>query len=163
MVNGRASRVREWLAAQDTSDLVLVRAPPASRSKTGFVQVTKVGNKFQPRFQMKGDGRGGTRKRQQIHLPLCDTAEEAATLLAVIKRGNMMDAFDGGVPPPCDKPHRPRGRACGVATPVAVEPVAAMSVATAEPLACAIPGLPFAACSPVPLPPIAVDLAPADW
>ena len=72
-----------------------------------------------------------------------------------------MDRFEDGVPPPCDKPHRPRGHACGVATPQAMEPVAAMSIATAEPLACAIPCLPFAACSPVPLPPIAVDVQPA--
>ena len=125
MVNGRAALIRRFLAEQDTSDLVLERAPPGSRSKTGFVQVTEVGNKFQPRFQMKGDGRGGIRKRKQVHLPLCDTAEEAATLLALVKRGNLMDRFEGGVPLPVDKPHRPRGHACGVATPVAMEPVAA--------------------------------------
>ena len=68
MVNGRAAWIRRWLAEQDTSDLVLERAPPGSRSKTGFVQVTEVGKKFQPRFQLKGDGRGGSRKRRQVHL-----------------------------------------------------------------------------------------------
>ena len=64
---------REWLAAQDTSNVVLERVPPGRRSKTGFVQVIKVGDYFQPRLQIKGEGRGGVRKRAQYPLPTFTT------------------------------------------------------------------------------------------
>ena len=56
--NGRAAMAREWLAAQDTSNLVLERVPPGRPSKTGFVQVIQVGKYFQPRLQIKGEGKG---------------------------------------------------------------------------------------------------------
>ena len=35
MPNGRAAMAREWLAAQDKSNVVLERVPPGRRSKTG--------------------------------------------------------------------------------------------------------------------------------
>ena len=63
--NGRAAKAREWLAAQNTSNLVLERVPPGRPSKTGFVQVIQVGKYFQPRLQIKGEVKGAVRKRAQ--------------------------------------------------------------------------------------------------
>ena len=77
--------MREAIAAEDRSQLNLERNP---WSCTGFKGVIKVGNKFQARLQVPGDGRGGEKKRKQHSLPgLFDTAEDAAVLLAVVKRG----------------------------------------------------------------------------
>ena len=49
----------------------------------GFVGVSKVGNKYQARLQVPGDGRGGLKKRRQVPLPgPWDTAEDAAVMRA---------------------------------------------------------------------------------
>ena len=85
MPSGLAAAAREKIAQQDKSGLVLERSPYSS---TGFKQVIKVGKQYQARLQVKGDGRRGSRKRKQHSLPgLFDTAEDAAVMLAVIKRG----------------------------------------------------------------------------
>ena len=77
--------MREAIQCEDRSQLDLERTP---WSNTGFIGVIKVGNKFQARLQVPGDGRGGSKKRKQHSLPgLFDTAEDAAVLRAVIKRG----------------------------------------------------------------------------
>ena len=87
MPSGMAAQVRELLASSDKTGLVLERAPPGSRSSTGFVNVIKVKRWYQARLQVKGDGRGGEKKREQVALPgLFETAEEAAQLLALIKK-----------------------------------------------------------------------------
>ena len=108
--NGRAAKAREWLAAQNTSNLVLERVPPGRSSKTGFVQVIQVGKYFQPRLQIKGEGKGGVRKRAQYALPTFTTAVEAAKFLALVKRDNLLEqvADENGLPPKQDKPHKPR-------------------------------------------------------
>ena len=68
--------MREAIAAEDRSQLELERSP---WNHTGFVGVIKVGNKYQARLQVPGDGKGGSKKRRQHSLPgLFDTAEEAA-------------------------------------------------------------------------------------
>ena len=67
MPKGIASRIREAIAKEDKTGLVLKRA--TGKSKTGFVGVIKVGNLFQGRLQVKGDGRGGRLKRRQVSLP----------------------------------------------------------------------------------------------
>ena len=69
MPSGMAAQVRELLASSDKTGLVLERAPPGSRSSTGFVNVIKVKDWFQARLQVKGDGREGEKKRTQVPLP----------------------------------------------------------------------------------------------
>ena len=62
--NGRAAMAREWLAAQDTSNLVLERVPPGRSSKTGFVQVIQVGKYFPDPAPPADQGRGQGRRAQ---------------------------------------------------------------------------------------------------
>ena len=69
MPSGIAARVRELVAAEDTSHLELERVPPTKLTKTGFVNVIKIGEQFQARLQVPGDGRGGEKKRKQEPLP----------------------------------------------------------------------------------------------
>ena len=52
--------MREAIQGEDRSQLDL---EPTPWSKTGFIGVIKVGNKFQARLQVPGDGRGGSKKR----------------------------------------------------------------------------------------------------
>ena len=67
-------------------------------SKTGYVNVIMVKGKYQARLQVKGDGRGGVRKRGQYLLPgLFDTALEAATYLAFVKTQDK--EWEHGIPP----------------------------------------------------------------
>ena len=110
MPSGLAAAMRAALALQDRSQLVLERNP---LSATGFVNVIKVKNgKFQARLQVKGEGRGGSLKRKQHSLPgLFDTAEDAAVVLAAIKR-DMKDKNDGRIviPPKFNKQHKPRSK-----------------------------------------------------
>ena len=123
MPSGMAAQVRELLASSDKTGLVLQRAPPGSRSSTGFVNVIKVKDGlFQARLQVKGDGRGGEKKRRQVAIPgLFKTAEEAAQLLALIKKIGPKTLWpEEGLPPkagqaaqaaqPCSSMHR--GHAC---------------------------------------------------
>ena len=59
---------------EDKSGLVLKLQPG---SKTGYLGVIEVKGKFQGRLQVKGDGRGGVRKRKQYSLPvLFDTPKD---------------------------------------------------------------------------------------
>ena len=107
MPKGIANRIREAIAKEDKAGLVLKRAK--GKSKTGFVGVIKVGNLFQGRLQVKGDGRGGSRKRRQHSLPgLWKTAEEAAEMLAIMEKVGPEKLWPGGVPPKQDKEHAPR-------------------------------------------------------
>ena len=56
-------------------------------SQTGYKNVIEIKGKYQARLQVKGDGRGGERKRKQHSLPgLFDTALEAALYLAFVKQ-----------------------------------------------------------------------------
>ena len=109
MPSGRAAAMREAVRTENRENLELERTP---WNNTGFVNVIKVKNKFQARLQVPGDGRGGSTKRKQHSLPgLFDTAEEAAVMLAIIKRE--MKASTGGklfAPPKINKPHKPRTR-----------------------------------------------------
>ena len=85
MPRGMAAAAREAVEQADRDELELERTP---WSNTGFVNITKVGGKFQARLQVPGDGRGGIEKRKQCPLPgLFDTAEDAAVLLALVKKG----------------------------------------------------------------------------
>ena len=94
MPKGIASRIREAIAKEDKTGLVLKRA--TGKSKTGFVGVIKVGNLFQGRLQVKGDGRGGRLKRRQVSLPgLWKTAEEAARMLAILEKAGPEKLWPG--------------------------------------------------------------------
>ena len=74
----------ELLTEQEKSALVLEISPCSS---TGYTNVTRVGDKFQARLQVPGDGRGGMQKRRQHALPgLFATAKDAAVLLACYKQ-----------------------------------------------------------------------------
>ena len=55
-----AAITREMFAGVDKTNLVVERSPWSS---TGFKQIIKVKGKYQARLQVKGDGRGGERKR----------------------------------------------------------------------------------------------------
>ena len=105
MPNGIAARVREAVALEDKSALVLKRQPG---SKTGYVGVIEVKGKFQGRLQVKGDGRGGLQKRRQVAIPgLFDTAKEAAEMLAILVKAGPENLWPGGIPPKQDKQHKP--------------------------------------------------------
>ena len=109
MPNGFASRIREAIAKEDKTGLVLKRAK--GKSMTGYVGVIKVGNLYQGRLQVKGDGRGGSLKRRQVSLPgLWKTAREAAEMLAILKKIGPANLWPGGVPPKQDKEHAPRSK-----------------------------------------------------
>ena len=148
--------MREAVRTENRENLELERTP---WNNTGFVNVIKVKNKFQARLQVPGEGRGGSAKRKQHSLPgLFDTAEEAAVMLAIIKRE--MKASTGGklfAPPKINKPHKPRTRPA-VANPASPMPVLPpqlpVATAVALPTAFLMPNLPFAVASPIPMPPL---------
>ena len=99
MRDGIAADVRAMVAGLDKSDLWVQRSP---LSRTGYTNVIKVkGGKYQARLQVKGDGRGGVRKRKQYSLPgVFDTALEAAYYLAwVVKHGT--ENWENGIPAHC--------------------------------------------------------------
>ena len=77
--------MRALVASENVADDELQLAP---LSKTGYVGVIEVGLKYQPRIQVPGDGKGGTKKRRQYSLPgLFDTAKEAAIIRAATRKG----------------------------------------------------------------------------
>ena len=128
-------------------------------SCTGFKNVIKVGNKFQARLQVPGDGRGGSKKRKQHSLPgLFETAEDAAVLLAVIKRGFKGDG-DGKMhsPPKQNKAHKSRAKP-RVPPPEqqpCTEPVQTpMATAIAVPMDAMLPYAPIVAATPLPMQPL---------
>ena len=145
--------MREAIAAEDRSQLVLERSPWSS---TGFINVIKVNGKYQARLQVPGDGRGGSKKRKQHPPPgLFDTAEDAAVMLAVIKRGFRGEG-DGEVhsPPKQNKAHKSRAKPRVPAQPV-LEPVQTpVTTAMAIPIAAMVPWAPIAAGTPLPMQPM---------
>ena len=159
MPSGMAAQVRELLASSDKTGLVLQRAPLGSSSKTGFVNVIEVkGGLFQARLQVKGDGRGGQKKRRQVPLPgLFETAEEAAQLLALIKKlGPTTFWPEEGVPPKQDKQHKQRSNAAASTEPMRAPLVDAPmppAVAFATPIPFPAMHAPLVAASPLPMMP----------
>ena len=124
-----AAFAHEAVAKANRAELDVQRTP---WTDIGFVNVIRVGKKFQARLQVPGDGRGGSKKRKQCSLPtLFDTAEEAAVWLAIVKKE--MKERNGGrlcEPPKALKDRKPRKRqleraaapvACAAAAPVAQE------------------------------------------
>jgi hypothetical protein len=146
----------EAIKNEDRSQLELERTP---WSCTGFRNVIKVGNKFQARLQVPGDGRGGTKKRKQHSLPgLFDTAEDAAVMLAVIKRG-FRGVGDGKMhsPPKQNKQHKTR-RSQPQPAVQPLQPVAPaqtpMATAIAVPVPFFVANAPLVAVTPVPMQPL---------
>ena len=121
MPKGMAAAVREAVAKENRAELELERTP---WGKTGYVNVVEVKGKYQARLQVPGDGRGGSVKRKQHALPgLFDTAEEAAVMLAVVKKRMKADN-DGKLiaPPKQDKPHKQRSLQLEAPPPAAPTP-----------------------------------------
>ena len=156
MPSGMAAAMREAVAKENRDAFQLERSP---RSRTGFVNVIEVKGKYQARLQVPGDRRGGCTKRKQSSLPgLFDTPEEAAVLLAAIKRD--MKASTGGkliAPPKIDKPHKPRAKPAvpAVASPLPLQPPQLpMATAVAVPMLLPMAHLPFAVALPIPMQPL---------
>ena len=159
MPSGMAAQVRELLASSDKTGLVLQRAPPSSSSKTGFVNVIQVkGGLFQARLQVQGDGRGGEKKRRQVGIPgLFKTAEEAAQLLALVKKIGPKTLWpEEGLPPKLDKQHKQRSHAaaCTAAmrAPLVDVPMPAI-VVFGTPIPFPAMNAPIVAASPLPMMP----------
>ena len=92
-----APKIRQIMADEDVSTL---EVETSVTSKTGYKNVIEVKGKYQARIQIKGDGRGGVRKRRQYSLPgLFDWPLEAAQYLAYAKK-NGFETFldDDGLP-----------------------------------------------------------------
>ena len=152
--------MRELLASSDKTGLVLERAPPGSRSSTGFMNVIKVKDWFQARLQVKGDGRGGEKKRRQVAIPgLFKTAEEAAQLLALVKKIGPETLWpEEGLPPKLDKQHKQRSHAaaCTAAMRAPLQYVdvpVPSAVAFATPIPFPAMNAPLVAASPLPIMP----------
>ena len=151
--------MRDEIWKENWAELELERTP---WGKTKFVNVIEVKGKYQARLQVPGDGRGGSTKRKQYALPgLFDTAEEAAVLLAIIKRD--MKAHSGGglfVPPKQNKSHKPRSQRSKQAMPNTASPVPLqppqlpVATAVAVPMPFLNPYLPFALVTPLPMQPL---------
>ena len=146
--------MREAVACCEKDNLVLERS---ASSKTGFVNVIEVGKYFQARFQLKGDGRGGSRKRRQVALPgLFPTAVEAAQALALFKLEGAEKLWPDGAPLRVDKPHKKRRSSAAAWTvachaPLQDVPMPPLVVhATPIPFPCL--NAPLVAASPLPLP-----------
>ena len=130
------------------TDLVPKKAVGGS---TGFVNVIKVGEWYQARLQVPGDGRGGEKKRKQHALPgIFKEAEDAALYLAYIIKDMMEKDGRLVVPPKLDKQHKPRTPKEAAAPPLPLQPVNTPPVTTmALPLSMPMWQLPFAAASPL--------------
>ena len=159
MPSGKAAGVRQLFATTDCSNLV----PQESvRSQTGYTNVIEVGGKYQARLQVKGEGRGGERKRKQHSLPgLFDTALEAALYLAFVKQ-EIMDSVcdDDGVPLKQNilvkkRGEKPRAPEC---EPEPLPPMRPHVFALATPITCGVLPLPIVAVSPSPMPPLGLTL-----
>ena len=155
MPSGMAAAARKQIAQQDKSGLVLERSPYSS---TGFKQVIKVGKQYQARLQVKGDGRGGSRKRKQHSLPgLFATAEQAAEFRAWIKQEYPSWEVDG--PPaqieerkPRSKPAKPAQHAAMPLLPLMPMPCTACVMAM--PIPTPMLNAPFVAVSALPPSPL---------
>jgi hypothetical protein len=153
MPRGLAAGVREACAVTDMSDCV---PQESAKSKTGYANIIEVKGKFQARLQVKGDGRGGTRKRKQYALPgLFDTALEAAIFLAYVKEHLSTFCDEDGIP---FKQLAERKERCGKAAPVqpveAAQSTAVPAYAMATPIPCGMLPLPITAASPLPMAPL---------
>ena len=166
MPSGMAAATREFVARLDKTGLVLERN---RYSTTGFTNVIKVKNKFQARLQVKGDGKGGVRKRKQYSLPgLFDTAQEAAEMLALAKRDGLQFICDeDGIPrkqqeqrKPRKKPEQPPPRPVTVAQLLPMQ-MPAVAMATAMPIASPMMHVPLVTVSPLPMRPL--GLMPTAW
>jgi hypothetical protein len=136
------------------SDLVPKKSVGGS---TGYVNVIKVGEWYQARLQIPGDGRGGEKKRKQHSLPgIFKEAEDAALYLAFITKDMLEKHGCLVVPPKLDKQHKPRTPKEAAAPPLPLQPVNTPPVTTmAVPLSMPMWQLPFAAASPLPMQPLA--------
>jgi hypothetical protein len=146
--------MRAQIALEDRSALQLERS---AWNETGFVGVSKVGNKYQARINVPGDGRGGQKKRRQHSLPgPFDTAEDAAVIRAAILKG-FKESGDGKIhsPPKQNKKHKPRAKPRAKPAEPEVEPVE-MPVATAMAVhvLCMHPQLPIVPATPLPMQPL---------
>ena len=150
MRDGIAADVRAMVAGLDKSDLWVKRSP---LSRTGYTNVIKVkGGKYQARLQVKGDGRGGVRKRKQYSLPgVFDTALEAAYYLAwVVKHGT--ENWENGIPPKQQPDRKPRSKK-------PVEPVEPITVPPAQPAAIPMP-MAMSVAIPIQVPMLHAPFAP---
>ena len=118
----------------------------------------KVGKQYQARLQVKGDGRGGSKKRKQHSLPgLFDTAEQAAEFRAWIKQKYPSWEVDG--PPaqieerkPRSKPAKPAQHAAMPLLPLM--PMPCTSSVMAMPIPTPMLNAPFVAVSALPPSPL---------
>ena len=116
MPSGKAAAIREAVAKENRANLQLERTP---WGKTGFVNVIEVKGKFQARYQVPGDGRGGSKKRRQHSLPgLFDKAEDAAFMLAQYKVEAERNNIVGRSPQKQNKKHKSRKLAPAAAEPL---------------------------------------------
>ena len=146
-----AQLVRQQFAAMDKTGLEVQRNP---YSQTGFTNVIEVKGKFQARLHAKSSG---IRKRRQYSIPgLFETAQEAAEYLAMIKRDGLDGLIDEeGIPFKQDKEHRRRKKqSADIPADTQQEMQAAtqpMPTVIASPLYFAMPHLPVACASPLPM------------
>ena len=147
--------VSQMIADGQTADLELKRS---AWNRTGFTNVTEVKpGLFQARVQVKGDGRGGCKKRKQVPLNgLFPTALEAAVYKTLMeeqmyeKEGKLVEHEK------TNKPHKPRTKPAQPQQPVTVHAHAPMpqQPATAVmgvPVPFIVQNVPFAAASPLPM------------
>ena len=158
MPSGKAAAIREAFRFVDKSDLVLARNP---YSKTGFTGVIPVaGGMFQARMQVKGDGRGGVRKRRQESLGgLFDSAQEAAEFLAYVKRdGSQLHVpclNENGAPIKQNKQHKSRAKPRPTAARPPTERMQLpMATTVGVPLPCPVLHAPIVAASLMPMQPL---------
>ena len=158
MPSGKAAAIRDAFRFVDKSDLVLARNPC---SKTGFTGVIEVaGGMFQARMQVKGDGRGGVRKRRQESLGgLFDSAQEAAEFLAIIKRDGsqlgLASLNEDGAPIKQNKQHKPRAKPQPAAAPPLTERMQLpMATTLGVPLPFPVLHAPIVAASLMPMQPL---------
>ena len=157
MPSGKAASIREAFRFVDKSDLVLARNP---YSKTGFTGVISVGGWFQARVQVKGDGRGGVRKRRQESLGgIFDSAQEAAEFLAFVRRDGSQLGFaclsEDGAPIKQNKQHKPRAKPQPTAASFPRERMQLPMAATfGVPLPCPVLHAPIVAASLMPMQPL---------
>ena len=159
------AEMRELVMVEDRSQLQLERNVWSS---TGFKHVIKVGQKFQARLQVPGDGRGGSKKRRQHALPgLFDTAEDAAVMLAVTKRGFSSEG-DGKVHSPLkqNKAHKSRAKPAKLSVPaqLAFEPVQSpVATAMAVPVPFWVQNAPVVAVTALPMQPLCSAPLLSEW
>jgi hypothetical protein len=151
-----ADEVRAFVARMYKGDLVVQESPTSATRYTNVIELKN--GKYQARLQVKGDGRGGVRKRKQYSLPgIFDTALEAAQYLAFVK--TQPNAWENGVPPkqfPDRKPreNKPATRIEPAATPVspaALAPQMPLVMTTGFPIPHMMMNAPLVAATPVPM------------